>query len=810
MLTRVYKFGGTSLGSPRRVRHAVKLAAGEPHGIRKVVVVSAFGGVTDQLIEAIRKAVSRSGSHTDHLEAVRARHENAVAELVPEDERDAVRSKLGGLFRDLGELMDGVYLLRECTGRARDAIMGFGERASAPIVAAAFRQAGHQATALDARDFIRTDSAFGEANVDFVTTGNQIRSAFRALTPEKVHVVTGFIASTMHGVQTTLGRSGSDYTATIIAGALSADKVVIWTDVDGVLSADPRLVPAAFTLPTLSYREAGEMAYFGAKVLHPRTMRPLLGESIPLEIKNTLNPEGPGTLIQLDSVPSDGAVKAVTAIRDMALVMVEGAGMVGIPGISGRTFGSLAAADVNVLLISQASSEQSICIGVRDEDADRAAHALSATFELELHRGDIHRIYVEPDTAVVSVVGDQMRMHPGIAGRMFSTLGYANINVRAIAQGASETNISAVVSGQDAQRAIRALHESFARSYARAHLFLIGTGVVGRAFLGLLDRHGPLLSEGRHLNLRLVGVANSRTQIMDGDGLNPASVGEELPEGSPADLATIMDALRNSHLERLIVVDATASQAVADRYADLLEAGIGVVTPNKRANTGSLKYYHRLQQTAARRRVPFLFETTVGAGLPVISTLRDLVQSGDRIHKIEGVLSGTLAFVLGRVSMGTPFSEAVLEARALGFTEPDPRDDLGGEDVARKILTLAREAGWSFERADVRVESLIPGGLAELGVEEFLRRLPEADADWAGRSGLQFVASATSRAVSVGVREVGLDSPFSRLKGTDNMVVFTTDRYSDRPLVIQGAGAGPEVTAGGMMADLVRAAEAMR
>ncbi len=810
MLTRVYKFGGTSLGSPKRIRTAVQLIASEPGGTRKIVVVSAFGGVTDQLVNTIETAISRAGSHNDMLAALRAQHEQAVSDLVPDRLLDEVRSELGALFRDLGEMMDGIYLLRECTGRARDAILGFGERASAPIVAAAFERAGHGAVSMDARAFIRTDDSFGEANVDFPTTGKLIRQRFETLTTDQVYVVTGFVAATQHGVQTTLGRSGSDYTATIIAGALSAEKVVIWTDVDGVLSADPRLVPAAFTLPTLSYREAGEMAYFGAKVLHPRTMRPLLSESIPLDIKNTLNPSAAGTRIQMQSVPSDGAVKAVTAIRDISMLMLEGAGMVGIPGISGRTFGSLAAADVNVLLISQASSEQSICIGVRNEDAERAVLALRATFELEIHRGDVHRIYVEPDCAVVSAVGDQMRMRPGIAGRMFSTLGYANINVRAIAQGASETNISAVVSGQDAQRAIRALHESFARSFARAHLFLIGAGVVGKAFLDLLGEHGPRLSESRHLNLRLVGVANSRRQIMDADGLNPVAAAEQLAGGSEASLDNIVEALRNSHLERLILVDATASQAVADRYAELLEAGIGVVTPNKRANTGPLEYYQRLQRTAARRGVPFLFETTVGAGLPVISTLRDLVRSGDRIRKIEGVLSGTLAYVLGEVSGGCLFSEAVARARTQGFTEPDPRDDLGGEDVARKILTLAREAGWQMEREDIDVESLVPEGLADLSVEEFMQRLPGEDEHWTGRAGLQFVASATPESASVRVREVKAESPFSRLAGTDNMVVFTTDRYSAQPLIIQGAGAGPEVTAGGVMADLVRAAEAMR
>lgn len=810
MGTRVYKFGGTSVGTADRIRTVVELVASEPASVRRIVVVSAFGGVTDDLIGAMDAALQRSGSHADMIEAVRLRHESVVRELVASGEQESVLRDLGHLFRDLGELLDGIYLLRECTARTRDAIMGIGERSSAPIVAAAMRNLGLDAIALDARTMIRTDDAFGEANVDFGVTASLTQAAMTDLPAGTVGVATGFIASTESGVQTTLGRSGSDYTATILGGALKAEKVIIWTDVDGVLSADPRLVPAAFTLPTLSYREAGEMAYFGAKVLHPRTMRPLLEDAIPLEIKNTLNPTAPGTRIHAESVASEGAVKAVTAVRDIALIMVEGAGMVGVPGISGRTFGSLAAAGVNVLLISQASSEQSICIGVRSADAPRAAMALRTTFELEIIRGDIQRVHIEPSCAVVSVVGDQMRMQPGIAGKMFSTLGYANINVRAIAQGASETNISTVVADSDAQRAIRALHESFARSNERAHIFLIGTGVVGKAFLETLGRQAPALEDERHLVLRLVGLANSRRHLMNGDGIEPSTALAELESGDATSLDVVVEALKSSHLERLILVDATASGKVAERYEELLESGIGVVTPNKRANTAGLDYYDALKRTAAARAVPFLYETTVGAGLPVISTLQDLVASGDSVRRIEGVLSGTLAFVLGQVSGGVPFSKAVQDARDHGFTEPDPREDLGGEDVARKILTLAREAGWRLEREDVQVESLVPPSLADCSVEEFLAGLGEFDGEWTDRSGLQYVAVANADSVKTGVVSVSTESPFAHLKGTDNMVVFTTRLYDERPLVVQGAGAGPGVTSAGMMADVVRAAVAMR
>lgn len=809
----VYKFGGSSVATPERIRRVVSLVRAEPEA-RRVVVVSALGGVTDGLLAAIEAATARSGTHGGLIEALWERHAAAVEALAPVKERAALLEHLSAIRRDLGELLDGIYLLRECTPRTRDAVIGMGERLAAPIVAAAFRAAGLDAAAHDAARFIRTDDAFGEAAVRFAETETLVRDHFAAIPPGQVAVVTGFIAATEGGVTTTLGRSGSDYTATILAGALRAERVVIWTDVDGVLSADPRLVPDAFTLPELSYREAAEMAFFGAKVLHPRTMRPLIEHGIPLLIKNTLNPDAPGTRITADSTPTEGRVKAVTGIGDVAVVMLEGAGMMGVPGISARAFGALAAREINVLMISQASSEQSICLVVREAQAERAVAALREAFERELERGDVSRVFALPGNAVLSIVGDQMRMQPGLAGRMFSTLGRANINVLAIAQGAAETNISAVVGRADARRAVRALHEAFARAHERAHLFLIGPGGVGRALLDILAAQAPVLLETMDLDLRLVGVADSSRLVWDDDGLPYAGAVARLhAEGEPMSLDALVERLTGSRLERLIVIDATASEAVARRYPAFLENGVAVVTPNKRANTLEQSFYDRLRALARRREVPYRYETTVGAGLPVISTLRDLLRSGDRVTRIEGVLSGTLAFVFNRLAEGRTFSEVVREARALGFTEPDPRDDLGGEDVARKMLVLAREMGLPVERADVRVASLVPPALRDVPVDAFMDLLPGFDREWDERTAaegrLQYVAHVSPGRLRAEVRAVEPGSPFERLRGTDNLIVFTTDRYHDRPLVIQGRGAGPEVTAAGVLADVVRAARAM-
>ncbi len=812
----VYKFGGTSVATADRIKRVVELIRDEPSNVLRVVVVSALGGVTDQLIQAIDEALARSGEHKAILEDLISRHNEVLDEVVPEKEREEIRSILNARWRALNELLDGVFLLRECTLRTKDAIIGVGERVSAPLVAAAFRAAGEKAVDVDATEIIRTDASFGAGNVQFEETNRLVRAYFSRHPEIRIAVVTGFIASTDRGVQTTLGRSGSDYTATIIAGALHAEKAVIWTDVDGVLSADPRLVPDAFSLPRLSYREAAELAYFGAKVLHPRTMRPLQERQIPLLIKNTLNPKGPGTLISTDAGPMEGHVKAITTIRGVAIVILEGKGMIGIPGISARAFSALAARGINVLMISQASSEQSICIVVRQAEAEPAVEALEEGFALELQRGDISNVSAQPECAVVSAVGDYIFQRPGLAGRMFSTLGRSGIHVLAIAQGASQTNISAVVRDSDVRQAVRALHEAFALRRNRAHLFLIGTGVIGKKLIEMLEHQAPVLLERMNLNVQLVGLANRRQMVWDVEGIPFSEALKRLENApGPQDLDTIAGHLIQSRLERLIVIDATASDEVAHRYPELLEHSIAIVTPNKRANTLDYAFYERLQRAARTHQVPYFYETTVGAGLPVISTLRDLLRSGDRIRRIEGVFSGTLAYIFNNLSNGRRFSEIVRTARERGYTEPDPRDDLKGEDVARKLLILAREMELPVERSDVAVESLVPVNLLDVSLAAFMDRLEEADEYWEDRieaarkegKYLRYISLIEDGRLSVRVRAVGPESPFAHLQGTDNMVAFTTDRYDTNPLVVQGPGAGPDVTAAGILSDLIKAAE---
>ena len=814
----VDKLGGTSISTPERFENAISVALSEDRACRRIIVVSALGGVTDALIKSIDEALSRSGKHGAVVDEIIKRHRQLIEVLASPEEVDTVWSDLDDVWRELQELLDGVYLLRECTPRSRDAVLSIGERAAVPLFAAALRSRGHRARTYDARDFIITDERYGNAGVILDESKPRIIEAFANADPDEIAVVTGFIGSTNRAVITTIGRSGSDYTATVIGGVLNAEQVVIWTDVDGVLSADPQLVPEAFTLPELSYREAAELAYFGAKVLHPRTMRPLEANRIPLLIRNTLNPESQGTRISGDVSSRDGHVKAVTSIRNVAVVMLEGTGLMGVPGISARSFGALASRGINIYMISQASSEQSVCAVVAMPDAEAAVQAVQDAFHWELSRGDVTRVYARSGAAVLSVVGDNMRERPGLAGQMFSTLARNGVNILAIAQGASETNISTVVWDRDVRQAVRALHETFALSHALAHIFLIGTGVVGKALLSILEEIAPTVRREQGIRLKLVGAANSRRMVWEPDGIGFTEVLERLPDGEETDLDDVMDRLKGKHLERLIVVDATASPEVAHGYPELIDHHVAVVTPNKRSNTLDQAFYDRLHELARRNRVPYLYETTVGAGLPVISTLRDLLRSGDTILRIEGVFSGTLAYLFNQLSLGHKFSEIVREARHLGFTEPDPRDDLKGEDVVRKLLIMAREMGLRVERADVVVESLVPPDFLEVSVDEYLELIDQEDDDWAERVAkaaakggrLQYIGTIEDGRLSVRVRTVDSSSPFAHLTGTNCMFLYRTKRYDEAPLIVQGPGAGPDVTAAGIVADILKAVELSR
>ncbi|HLA62795.1 MAG TPA: aspartate kinase, partial [Rhodothermales bacterium] len=677
----VAKFGGTSVGTPERIREVVALATATPARGRRVVVVSAFGGVTDRLLAAVEAARGRTGEHEGILQEIRDRHAAAIDALALPDEREALHAGAAALFQATGELLAGIALLRECTPRFLDAVASAGERASVPIVAAAFRAAGHAAVGLDATGFVRTDDRFGEAAVDFPETRRLTRAAFEAMPEDTLAVVTGFVGSTADGVTTTLGRSGSDYTATILADALDADEVVIWSDVDGVLSADPRLVPDAFSLPVLAYDEAAELAHFGAKVLHPRTMRPLVARGIPLVAKNTMNPAHPGT--RIGAAPDGTGIKAVTAVRAAALLRVESGGTLGVPALGARVFEALEGEGVEVLMTAQASAEGSFGLAVREKDAARAVQALERALVRELELGDVLGVRAEGGMAAVAAIGTFAREAPGLAGRMFQTLGRAHVNVRALAHGGGGHNLAALVADRDAVAAVRALHEAFALRRLRAHVFVVGAGALAVRLFTLLDNRAPVL-RAHGLNLCFVGLADSRRFLFDEAGFAPSDAVARLAEAPPADLDALIEKLVGSRLERLIVVDATPSEEVARRHADLLGAGIGVVTPNKSATAQPAAAWAAVQAAARDGEAPYLYETTVGAGLGLVATLRDLLRTGDEVHRVEGVLSGTLSFVFNAMRDGARFSEAVRDAVARGYAEPDPRDDLSGRDVARK------------------------------------------------------------------------------------------------------------------------------
>ncbi|GAB5535473.1 MAG: bifunctional aspartate kinase/homoserine dehydrogenase I [Rubricoccaceae bacterium] len=816
----VAKFGGTSVGTPARVQRVVELVMHEAVEGRRVVVSSAFGGVTDRLFAAVEAAVARTGEHRAILREVRERHAEALLALAKEDERAELADGLDALFTEIGELLYGVYLLRECNARFRDAIVSAGERASVPLVAAAFRSAGHAAVALDATAFIRTDDSFGEAAVDFETTRQLVSETFEALPPGAVAVVTGFVASTADGVTTTLGRSGSDYTATILAGALGAQECVIWTDVDGVLSADPRVVPDAFSLPRLSYEEAAELAHFGAKVLHPRTMRPLQAQGIPLRIKNTMRPEADGTLIGPAEEESAGEIKAVTAIRDVALVRVLGGAVLEVSDLAHRVFGPLAEAGIPVYLVAQASSEGSLGFAVRQLDATAAARVLTRALAREIERGDVLGVEVESGGAVIAAVGAGMHTSPGLAGQMFATLGRAHVNLRAFAQGGGDHACSALVADDDVLQGVRALHETFARRRLRAHVVVIGAGVLGQRVLRLLAAQSDTLRE-QNLNLRLVGLADSRRLLWNESGLNPEEAHRQLKGSMPSTLDTLVDGATSARLERLIVVDATPSADVAARHAELLAAGIAVVTPNKEAMGRSVSAWRQTEAAARAGEAPYLYDASVGAGLGVVARLRDLLRTGDTVLRIEGVLSGTLAFVFSQLRAGVPFSEAVAQARDAGLTEPDVRDDLSGRDVARKLALLAREMGIPADIAEAHIESLVPDEVATVPLDVFWERLSEFDLQWADRLAKPAPAEAGGDAqyiarlyadglVEAAVEPLAASSPLAGLRGAEVAVAFHTERYGEHPLLLRGPGANADVTASVLLADIVRAAEAMR
>jgi aspartokinase/homoserine dehydrogenase 1 len=807
----ILKFGGSSVGTPERILQVITIIKQRLPG-NLAVVFSAFGGVTDQLIHCSQLALSGNLEYQAELSRLSERHLSVVRELIPVSRQSGILAQVKIQFNALEDVLHGVYLVKERTTRTLDYIMSFGERISAYIISEAMNEQGIEAEFLDARQIIRTDDQFGAAQVDFEITSKRIIEHFS--TRQKIQAVTGFIASSETGETTTLGRSGSDYTAAILAGTLKAEALEIWTDVDGILTANPKLVKKAFTVPEMSYEEAMELSHFGARVIFPSTMRPAMAHNIPIWIRNTFNPDGRGTRISAHSA-NGRLVKGISSIDTISLLNLQGSGMVGVVGVSMRLFAALAREKINVILISQASSEHSICLAVENQQGPKAKKSLEHEFQFEIKNELIDSIELSEELSIIALVGDGMKHHSGTSGRMFSALGKNGINIVAIAQGSSERNISAVIRKEDTGKALAALHDAFFLSKTKTiHLYLAGTGLIGSTLLSQIQQQLGVLATTNNIDIRLVGLTNSRKMLLREDGIPVDQALHQLQtSGQTANLEEFKETILRFNLPNSIFIDCTASEEVAGLYRSLLASSVSVVTPNKKANSSSYANYAEIRKTIRDHEIHFLYETNVSAGLPVINTLNDLLLSGDLVKSIEAVLSGTLNYIFSSFAEGRRFSEIVAEARAKGYTEPDPRDDLSGTDVARKMLILARETGLRIELSDVAVESLVPENCkGPISVDEFLIRLKESDGYFdqlrieaeKKNQKLRYQAMLRDGKINVGLTAVASDHPFYTLSGSDNIIQFITTRYSDRPMVIRGPGAGAEVTAAGVFADIIR------
>jgi aspartokinase/homoserine dehydrogenase 1 len=811
---RVHKFGGSSVADAACMQRVARILEDETSS-RLGVVLSACRGVTDALLGLVAASERQDSGAAGQLEGIRQRHVTIAETLLNASDAGSYIHQLDADCRDILGILQAVHLTRSASQAIRDVVAGFGEIWSTRLFARYFSAITRRPGAvhwIDARDVIEVEwRALGPAVRWAESRANAERATPRD--PAATLIITGFIARDAQGLQTTLGRNGSDFSASIFGDLLDADEIHIWTDVDGVLSADPRRVPDATVIDSLSYQEAMELAYFGAKVIHPQTMAPAVVKGIPIRIRNTFAPENPGTLICARPLSSH-AVKGITTIDGTALVNVEGAGMIGVPGTAQRVFGALREHGISVILISQGGSEHSICFAVPLAEADRTEQIVRSTFEGELRLGQIQNVDVVRDCSILSVVGDGMAGTPGVAAKVFGALGTAGVNVRAIAQGSSERNISLVIDERQATRALGSVHSSFYLSPHTISIGLIGPGLVGSALLDQLASQTSRLTRDLRLDLRVRGIATSRQMLLGDPRLSLTGWRALLSTAPPTDLRRFEEHVHAEHLPHAVLVDCSASAEVAEHYPRWLATGIHVVTPNKKANSAEWALYARVQEARRLGGSHYLYEATVGAGLPIIQTLRDLRETGDQIRRIEGILSGTLSYLFNVWDGRQPFSAIVRDAKASGYTEPDPRDDLSGMDVARKLIILGREMGLRLELHDVELESLIPPQLASCSPEEFLERLPELDeamlkryeaARAQGRV-LRYVGmldAATERA-TVGLVALERSHPFANINLTDNVVRFITSRYDQNPLVVQGPGAGPAVTAGGVFADLLR------
>lgn len=810
---KVLKFGGTSVANADNIKRVLTIIAEKAKNEKLVVVVSALSKVTDLLQLASQKAASNDESFKEIVAEIEKKHLDTLKELIPVSEQSSLLSHLKRIINHLETLLDGCFLLGELSPRTADTILGFGELLSSYIIAEALKQNLKNSGYADSRELIKTNANFGKAVVNFEIS-NQLIADYFASNESQVVVLPGFIASTTDGIHTTLGRGGSDYTAAIVAAALNAKELEIWTDVNGMFTANPKIVKQAQPIATISYQEAMELSHFGAKVLYPPTIQPVLRKNIPILIKNTFEPEAVGTYISNDVVSQTNPVKGISHIDNIALLTLEGPGMVGVSGSSKRLFEVLSQENINVIFITQASSEHSICIGILNSDAEIAEIAINKAFEIEIAQNKIDPCIVENNLCIIALVGENMKNHQGLSGRMFSTLGKNNVNIRAIAQGASERNISAVINERDVKKALNTLHENFFEENTKQlNLFVMGVGNVGEKFIEQIHQQKKFLKENLKINLRVIALSNSRKMHFDEDGISLKDWQTVLNNGETANQELFIAKVKELNLRNSIFVDITANESVSKTYEHYLKQSVGVVTCNKIACSSAYDNYKHLKNLSRQYNAPFLFETNVGAGLPIIDTVKNLIASGDKVNKIQAVLSGSLNFIFNNFDENHSFQDVVKEAGVQGFTEPDPKIDLSGIDVARKILILIRESGYQMDIEAIANESFMPAEcLATTSNEAFFASLQKHAAHFDAlyneaknkESRLKYVAQFENGKASVGLQFIPKDHPFYNLEGKDNIVLFYTDRYVDQPLLIKGAGAGAAVTASGIFADVIR------
>lgn len=811
----VLKFGGSSVASAENINKVVGILSERSTKEKTIVVVSALGGITDLLLQAAQQAADNNENYRTALQEIEQRHLETVKELLPVTQQSSALSLTKKLCNEIEDLCNGIFLLGELSERTKDKVVSYGELLSSHIIAAKLRSADFISAWKDSRELIITNSNFGSALVSFSETNNNCRKYFLPA-DATIIVLPGFIASDAKGNTTTLGRGGSDYTAAIFAAAVDATVLEIWTDVSGMMTADPRIVNNIKLIPQVSYEEAMELSHFGAKVIYPPTIQPVMSKHIPVWIKNTFAPQEEGTVIQNESMKNGSPIRGISSINKISLISLEGSGMAGIPGFSKRLFEALAGKKINVILITQSSSEHSICVGIETSGVSEAKQAVDDMFSYEIETKKVEPLIIENDLSIVAVVGDNMKSHPGIAGKMFNALGKNGINIRAITQGSSERNISAVIAIKDVAKAVNVLHEEFFETtYKQVHLYIAGAGNVGSKLLAQLQQQINFLKTRLRLNIKVAGLANSKKALLNEEGIDLTNWKEQLNNAEPVGLEKYIDTAISKNLRNTIFVDVTASNLVAASYNRLLQKSIAVVACNKIACSSSYPYYLQLKESAREYNAKFMFETNVGAGLPIIGTLNDLVSSGDKINKMEAVLSGTLNFVFNNYDGRKTFASVVKQAQDEGYTEPDPRLDLSGKDVMRKIMILAREAGEKIEMENIINNSFMPESCMAGSVDNFYAEMEKQEdhfksiyekAEAAGNK-LKFVASFSDGKAAVGLQQINPRHDFFHLYGKDNVILFYTDRYTQQPLVIKGAGAGAEVTASGVFADIIRAAK---